>query len=1724
MGRFLDKTGVTFLWQSLKSYINKVMPQKVSELQNDSGYITGVSKITFTGSQSAVYDGKSNITVNLSEGGGISDYTDLTGKPKINNVVLTGNKSASELGINIPTKTSDLINNSDFITSASVSTSLNTKADKASLARVAITGNYNDLILKPSIPVVPANVSSFINDAGYITQLNIDNALADKVDTSALKTVAFSGSYNDLTNKPNIPDGIEIDPSLSATSIHAVSNSAITAALNTKQNTLTSGTNIKTISIGGTEYSLLGSGTIPISTSSGGDPVVYTLDDIADGSTRKLSDYLKPSDLVYDDENGDYNYINEDDTYIECITALDRAIGNAMLLSGNQSVYGIKTFLNSTINFQPGTGTISFTTADSSSVFKHATASNWDWIRNSSGSLQDAFDNISGNSIHYAVTSGGSPTHISNGDTLNETLEKLDAAITSSGGIDDSTLVHKLGNETITGNKRFVGDIGLGSSGSCAIGKDGSSGNINIMPEDDVYIDGNVEVDGSVTTATLTYAMGFADKTSAKRSSDALWSTDGNSRTLDTIIRTFTVNGSKLQYKGNNADYSDISKTPEIYNSVIVHQNLVYRFYKNDSGVLTYKYTSNDLTNSGGTATLVEKTIIITPTNDSYTLSMHDLSKATAPEGDYFTITSTSDSNKIYFRCDEVSHAKTIEVSIDGGETWVEKTAESGTKTYVGGVLISVTYDSDAYIAELQNNKKLLIRGDNSCYQYNFFASTGAFDVSGNIMSLCNSNPSIFNTYSSMAEKNTFNGLFKNCTYLYNAKNLILPSIVLSEGCYSSMFRNCSTLVSAPKLPATTLAKSCYAYMFKNCSALIESSELPATIMADYCYHYMFSQSGLETAPKLPATTLANACYRYMFEGTPLTSTPDLPAISMKDSCYMGMFSSCEQLVNVPKSLPGNAPDCYREMFMGCILLETAPELPSDVANENCYNSMFKGCRKLTTAPDLPAIYLRSYSIVGGCYASMFEGCDILTEVPELPATEITKACYMNMFKGCYNLVNGPSILPAVNLNESYSNGGGEAYSCYAGMFKNCTRLEKAPVLPATTLVQSCYEEMFYGCLALDYIECLATDISANDCTYNWVNSVNMNQTGTFVKGNTNVWDVWDIDDEEDVNYGNSNGIPTGWDTEISQSARYLTFDILTNGNIDWNCYNNNKTIQYIKNDGTTWSSLQPNSTIAVSAGDKVLFKGELYGNSFDEEDTYCAFGTSNGATFNVSGNIMSLRFGDNFQGQIDISTQFSYKYMFAQLFEECGVKDASNLCLPAMSLSEGCYMGMFLGSSITKAPKLPATKLADYCYMDMFRNCSSLTEVPSKLPATSLEVRCYSGMFTGTAITTAPALPATKLSEGCYVWMFSSCTQLTASPNLNAPTLVKECYKEMFKNCSSLEEITCAAYFISALDCTTGWVQGVAASGTFNTIEGTNWIEGNNGIPSGWSRNDTDAAAHAKVNSIPFYDDETGITTYPIVRYDQGSSRYYKKFLTFEILSAGIINWKSDDDNSTKTIFYSKDEGEYWEMITSSASGTPIEVEEGDILIFKGSNASYEYNHFETNIRFNIYGNITSLIYGDDEGEIGEIKNYYTTTSVFKELFLNCIRLESAYDLILYPLNLTDSCYAYMFKGCLNLRKAPQLLATTLAEGCYQGMFEDCINLEAISALPASTLQEDCYNKMFYGCANLSSIKCLATTFATNATANWVQGVADNGTFIKDSSTTWPTGTSGIPTGWTVV
>ena len=138
-----------------------------------------------------------------------------------------------------------------------------------------------------------------------------------------------------------------------------------------------------------------------------------------------------------------------------------------------------------------------------------------------------------------------------------------------------------------------------------------------------------------------------------------------------------------------------------------------------------------------------------------------------------------------------------------------------------------------------------------------------------------------------------------------------------------------------------------------------------------------------------------------------------------------------------------------------------------------------------------------------------------------------------------------------------------------------------------------------------------------------------------------------------------------------------------------------------------------------------------------------------------------------------------------------------------------------------------------------------------------------------------------------------------------------------------------------------------------------------------------------------------------------------------------------------------------------------------------------------------------------------------------YEQMFQGCTSLTAAPALP--ATTLADYCYFCMFQGCTALTSPPALPATTLTYHCYQQMFQGCTALTSAPVLPATTLTTCCYQQMFYGCTKLNALTCLATNIsATTPTSSWLYGVAATGTFTTPSGTSWTTGASGIPDGWT--
>ena len=213
---------------------------------------------------------------------------------------------------------------------------------------------------------------------------------------------------------------------------------------------------------------------------------------------------------------------------------------------------------------------------------------------------------------------------------------------------------------------------------------------------------------------------------------------------------------------------------------------------------------------------------------------------------------------------------------------------------------------------------KVYLKGDALCWYTNcngtsasgannnlHIASTAKFSISGNILSLFyEDNFKNYNTfpkipsgkYGSYSPRH-FSYVFFGSAFLYDAKELKLPNDA-TESCYYNIFQGCTSLKTAPELPATTLSEGCYKSMFDNCTSLVQAPELLATTLAQACYERMFYNcTSLTQAPELPATTLAVGCYSNMFSNcSSLIQAPELPATTLQFNCYLNMFRGCSEL------------------------------------------------------------------------------------------------------------------------------------------------------------------------------------------------------------------------------------------------------------------------------------------------------------------------------------------------------------------------------------------------------------------------------------------------------------------------------------------------------------------------------------------------------------------------------------------------------------------------------------------------------------------------------------------------------------------------------------------------------------------------------------------------------------------------------------------------------------
>lgn len=197
------------------------IPERVSQLQNDSNFtnktyvdnlVASVPKFAILVVEQLPTANISNTTVYLvpSDKESLNLYDEyiyvngvweLLGTAKIN---LDNYATFDDL----PTKLSELVNDTNFTNRSYVDEHLSTKANKSEL----FNKDYNELVNKPTIPT---KTSELENDSNFLTE-------HQSLDNYVTKDEAFSGSYNDLTDKPEVYTKTEINNKLTRDNVISI--------------------------------------------------------------------------------------------------------------------------------------------------------------------------------------------------------------------------------------------------------------------------------------------------------------------------------------------------------------------------------------------------------------------------------------------------------------------------------------------------------------------------------------------------------------------------------------------------------------------------------------------------------------------------------------------------------------------------------------------------------------------------------------------------------------------------------------------------------------------------------------------------------------------------------------------------------------------------------------------------------------------------------------------------------------------------------------------------------------------------------------------------------------------------------------------------------------------------------------------------------------------------------------------------------------------------------------------------------------------------------------------------------------------------------------------------------------------------------------------------------------------------------------------------------------
>ena len=254
--------------------------------------------------------------------------------------------------------------------------------------------------------------------------------------------------------------------------------------------------------------------------------------------------------------------------------------------------------------------------------------------------------------------------------------------------------------------------------------------------------------------------------------------------------------------------------------------------------------------------------------------------------------------------------------------------------------------------------------------------------------------------------------------------------------------------------------------------------------------------------------------------------------------------------------------------------------------NTSLGGSAVAAARGMTRAVDSGTKYINikpsMKTEIYGNVMSLLKGKDNFANANAIEANN----AFYGLFAGAEKLVNSTErklVLPATTLKEG----------CYENMFSGCKGIEMAPELPAPALVKDCYKEIFYDCAKLNHVTCLATDISAEGSTKDWLGKAGTEATSAPVletlvpmppgsDGLPETWTAKKIVLVESVDIKPELGLVVG-EADVTLTVIVLPEDA-TDKTVTWT--SSNPAVATVDANGTVHAVVPGEATITATAGD----------------------------------------------------------------------------------------------------------------------------------------------------------------------------------------------------------------------------------------------------------------------------------------------------------------------------------------------------------------------------------------------------------------------------------------------------------------------------------------------------------------------------------------------------------